>query len=380
MEHDFWSLLKNNKFGPAEVKCLLKQLLEGVAYLHEQKIIHRDLKGGNLLLNNKGCLKIADFGLARRFLRETRKSQNVVTFWYRAPELLLGVRDYDEKIDIWSVGCIFAEFLTGYILFKGKKIKDQLQCIYEKLGDPLPRWKKVHQTKLWREMKPTRKYDPNLRHFISKHNKRVDEVTLDLLERLLEFNPANRISAKEALNHEYFSKHPLPCRKDQIPKFKDEFHELNSKSKPRFKTSEKLVMNDYKRIQTLDILRDLYNNHHQLQGSSGSTSQPKDVFLKSIKKVPHFSPHHSRDQDIRRNTFAGNEYLPKPEKTSEKHQDSPNFSEAFFSDDDKAPGNNKESSDKESSKGHESTEKVASTQQGPRNIIKNEDLNLDWIN
>ena len=263
MEHDFWSLLKNNKFNAGEVKCLMKQLLEGIAYLHENKIIHRDLKCGNLLLNNKGCLKIADFGLARKFSTETRKSHNVVTFWYRAPELLLGTQDYDDKIDIWSIGCIFAEFLTGYILFKGKKIKDQLQCIYEKLGNPLPKWRKVNQTKLWKEMKPTRKYEPALRHFIQKYNKRVDESTLSLLERLLEYDPKKRISAKDALKHEYFFQHPQLYRKEDIKRFKGEYHELNSKVTPKFNISEKAVMKDYKKIQTLEILKELHRKHEE---------------------------------------------------------------------------------------------------------------------
>lgn len=396
MEHDFWSLLKNNKFNQAEIKCLLKQLLEGIAYLHSKNIIHRDLKGGNLLMNNRGCLKIADFGLARRFTRETRKSHNVVTFWYRAPELLLGVKDYNEKIDIWSVGCIFAEFLTGSILFRGKKIKDQLQCIYEKLGNPLPKWKKVNQTKLWKEMKPTRKYEPGLRHFILKHNKRVDESTLDLLSRLLEYNPKQRISAKDALDHEYFFKHPLPSRKEEIRKFKDEFHELNSKSKPRLKISERMVMNDYKKIKTLEILEELYKKYESKQKNQ---FQNKNFSNGSDRFEPEFSSESEHlNHKIKDHWITGEEMLDKSSniisKKLEKNE-SAEFSEAFFSDEEKdwekgqIPSNKSDDQVsllkkqknvfKNDTNSNNFGEKIESTDK--LELKKKEDVyNLDWIN
>eukprot|EP01084_Bolivina_argentea_P285290 489201_1 len=105
-----------------ECKCLMYQLLIGINYLHSQYILHRDLKTSNLLLSNAGILKICDFGMARQFnnnINESSYTNYVVTLWYRAPELLLAYDKYSTPIDIWSIGCILAELLTGNVLFPG---------------------------------------------------------------------------------------------------------------------------------------------------------------------------------------------------------------------------------------------------------------------
>lgn len=123
VEHDLKALMERmpNPFLIGEVKTLMKQLLSAVQYLHDNWIIHRDLKTSNLLLSHKGILKVGDFGLAREYGSPLRPyTPVVVTLWYRAPELLLGVKEYSTMIDIWSVGCIFAEFLTLKPLFPGK--------------------------------------------------------------------------------------------------------------------------------------------------------------------------------------------------------------------------------------------------------------------
>jgi serine/threonine protein kinase len=122
MDHDFAGLHRiKNTFSLAQLKCIFKQILEGVKYLHDNKIVHRDLKSANLLLNNKGEVNIADFGLARTMSSQpnAKYTYKVVTLWYRAPELLLGQSNYTSQIDMWSIGCIFAELLTGEVLFKG---------------------------------------------------------------------------------------------------------------------------------------------------------------------------------------------------------------------------------------------------------------------
>ena len=106
-EHDFHGILDSNiRLEKPDIKCIMKQLLEGIAYLHDKGILHRDIKGGNLLLNKHGILKIADFGLARIFFpgRDVAYTNRVVTLWYRSPELLLGMTNYSSAIDIWSVG------------------------------------------------------------------------------------------------------------------------------------------------------------------------------------------------------------------------------------------------------------------------------------
>jgi len=122
----------------AQFKSLVKQLLEGMAYLHEQGIMHRDIKGGNLLLTKDGVLKIADFGLAREFkkVNSFNFTVKVVTRWYRAPELLLMNHRYTEAIDIWSIGCFVAEMLIGKPIFAGRSDLEQLPVIMDKLGVP----------------------------------------------------------------------------------------------------------------------------------------------------------------------------------------------------------------------------------------------------
>ncbi|XP_059657737.1 cyclin-dependent kinase G-2-like isoform X2 [Cornus florida] len=139
MEHDLKGLMDTMKqpFSQSEVKCLMLQLLEGVKYLHDNWVLHRDLKTSNLLLNNRGELKICDFGLARQYGSPLKPYTHlVVTLWYRAPELLLGAKQYSMAIDMWSLGCIMAELLSKEPLFNGKAEFEQLDKIFRTLGTP----------------------------------------------------------------------------------------------------------------------------------------------------------------------------------------------------------------------------------------------------
>jgi cell division cycle 2-like len=131
VEHDLKTLLSNMRtsFLISEIKTLMHQLLSAVALLHSNWIIHRDLKTSNLLMNNRGMMKLADFGLARMYgdpLDPDGMTSLVVTLWYRAPELLLGAKEYDTAIDMWSVGCVFAELMQKEPLFMGKNEAEQL--------------------------------------------------------------------------------------------------------------------------------------------------------------------------------------------------------------------------------------------------------------
>jgi cell division cycle 2-like len=132
LEHDLKTLLDENRdpFLPSEIKTLLQQILSATEFLHLHWILHRDLKTSNLLLNNRGEIKLADFGMARYYGDPSPKlTQLVVTLWYRSPELLLGAEKYGPEIDIWSIGCIFGELLTGEPLFQGKNEVDQLSKV-----------------------------------------------------------------------------------------------------------------------------------------------------------------------------------------------------------------------------------------------------------
>nr|AZA07816.1 cyclin-dependent kinase G2L [Vaccinium corymbosum] len=226
MDHDLKALMETMKqpFSQSEVKCLMLQLLGGVKYLHDNWVLHRDLKTSNLLLNNQGELKICDFGLARQYGSPLKPYTHlVVTLWYRAPELLLGAKQYSTAIDMWSLGCIMAELLLKAPLFNGKTEFDQLDKIFRILGTPnetiWPGFSKLpgvkvnfvkHQYNLLRRKFPSTSFTvaPVL-----------SDAGFDLLNKLLTYDPEKRITAEEALKHEWFCEVPLPKTKEFMPTF-----------------------------------------------------------------------------------------------------------------------------------------------------------------
>ncbi|ORZ13664.1 serine/threonine-protein kinase pef1 [Absidia repens] len=183
------------------IRQFMFQLLRGIAYCHENRVLHRDLKPQNLLINKRGALKLGDFGLARAFgIPVNTFSNEVVTLWYRAPDVLLGSRMYSTSIDIWSAGCIMAEMYTGRPLFPGTTNEDQLQKIFRMMGTPTEQtWPNVSQLP---EYKPNQQYYPA--QTIYQILPTIDPLGLDLLNRMLQYQPQMRISAKDALNHAYF--------------------------------------------------------------------------------------------------------------------------------------------------------------------------------
>ncbi|KAL0327354.1 UNVERIFIED_CONTAM: Cyclin-dependent kinase G-2 [Sesamum angustifolium] len=225
MEHDLKALMETMKqpFSQSEVKCLMLQLLAGVKYLHDNWVLHRDLKTSNLLLNNRGELKICDFGLARQYGSPLKPYTHlVVTLWYRAPELLLGAKQYSTAIDMWSLGCIMAELLSKEPLFNGKTEFDQLDKIFRILGTPNESiwpgfskpWSKgdfvKHQYNLLRRKFPATSFTGS---------PVLSDAGFDLLNKLLTYDPEKRITAEAALNHEWFREVPLPKSKEFMPTF-----------------------------------------------------------------------------------------------------------------------------------------------------------------
>ncbi|GAB4835324.1 Cyclin-dependent kinase C-2 [Ancistrocladus abbreviatus] len=231
MDHDLTGLADRPgmRFSVPQIKCYMRQLLTGLHYCHVNHVLHRDIKGSNLLIDNEGNLKLADFGLARSFSNDHNGNltNRVITLWYRPPELLFGSTKYGPAVDMWSVGCIFAELLNGKPIFPGKDEPEQLNKIFEICGAPDEgNWPGVSKLPWYNNFKPNRPMKRRLRE-VFRH---FDRHALELLERMLTLDPAQRISAKDALDAEYFWTDPLPCDPKSLPKYESS-HEFQTKKK-----------------------------------------------------------------------------------------------------------------------------------------------------
>ncbi|XP_060230018.1 cyclin-dependent kinase 14 isoform X2 [Meriones unguiculatus] len=194
---------------PDNVKLFLFQLLRGLSYIHQRYILHRDLKPQNLLISDAGELKLADFGLARaKSVPSHTYSNEVVTLWYRPPDVLLGSTEYSTCLDMWGVGCIFVEMIQGVAAFPGMKdIQDQLERIFLVLGTPNEdTWPGVHSLPHFKPERFTVYSSKSLRQAWNKLSY-VNHAE-DLASKLLQCSPKNRLSAQAALSHEYFSDLP----------------------------------------------------------------------------------------------------------------------------------------------------------------------------
>uniref|UniRef100_H2Z2I9 cyclin-dependent kinase n=1 Tax=Ciona savignyi TaxID=51511 RepID=H2Z2I9_CIOSA len=192
----------NNILSINNVRLFLFQLLRGISYCHKRRVLHRDLKPQNLLINDKGELKLADFGLARAKSVPTKTYSNeVVTLWYRPPDVLLGSTEYNASIDMWGIGCIFYEMASGRPLFPGSTVSDQLQLIFRTLSTP------TEET--WSNVTRLPGYKEHIRRFHEGESlrsiaPRLEQDGLDLLANLLEYNPEKRMVAHEAVHHSFF--------------------------------------------------------------------------------------------------------------------------------------------------------------------------------
>ena len=210
------------QFNISQIKCIMLQLLDGIAILHKRYIFHRDLKTSNVLYDHKGCIKICDFGLARHYHEEDKQySGNVVTLWYRSPELLFGTTTYSCEVDMWSLGIIFAEIILNDVPFKADTEVLMLDSIIKALGTPDPLHWPFYQ-KIMEKQKiflHPRKSDNILFSRLKARGLSYDG--LDLLKKMLCYNPKLRISAEDARKHSWFTEGPLPCKVSEMPKYEN---------------------------------------------------------------------------------------------------------------------------------------------------------------
>ncbi|KAJ5172533.1 hypothetical protein N7492_005126 [Penicillium capsulatum] len=226
LEHDLKALLDEMRepFLPSEIKTLLLQIVGGLEFLHSQWIMHRDLKTSNLLMNNRGEIKLADFGMARYYGDPPPKlTQLVVTLWYRSPELLLGADKYGPEIDMWSIGCIFGELLTKEPLLQGKNEVDQVSKIFALTGPPnsqtWPGFRSLPNAKSLRLPPSSTPVSGNPPLLPRSQFPYLTNAGLSLLSALLALNPAARPTARECLAHPYFREDPRPKPKEMFPTF-----------------------------------------------------------------------------------------------------------------------------------------------------------------
>lgn len=192
----------NQPLPQEQAQRFLYQILQALVYLHQHRIFHRDLKPQNLLVDKDGQnIKLADFGLARAFgLPIKTYTHEVVTLWYRCPEILLGQRAYALGVDLWSTGCIFAEMVQRKPLFMGDSEIDQIFKIFKVLGTPGENnWPDALKLKDFKMTFPKFHGIP-----MKDHTPQLDEMEVDLLANLVALDPNKRISALQALHHPYF--------------------------------------------------------------------------------------------------------------------------------------------------------------------------------
>ncbi|ORY70635.1 kinase-like domain-containing protein, partial [Leucosporidium creatinivorum] len=216
LDTDLEAVIKDNSlvFQGADIKSWMLMTFKGLEFCHRNWVLHRDMKPNNLLIARDGTLKIADFGLAREYADEGAKMTcQVVTRWYRPPELLFGARSYSTGVDNWAAGCIFAELMLRVPYMAGESDFEQLNTIFSALGTPTEtEWPGHKDLPEFVEFEKKPKQD--LRALFSA----ASAEAIDLLQKLLTYDPRKRITAKEALFHPWFSSAPRPTHPSRLPK------------------------------------------------------------------------------------------------------------------------------------------------------------------
>ncbi|CAG8465505.1 5725_t:CDS:2 [Paraglomus occultum] len=244
MEADLHGIIRSQRLSDDHCQYFIYQILRALKALHSANVLHRDLKPSNLLVNANCDLKICDLGLARNANPSDEQSgfmtEYVATRWYRAPEIMLTFNVYTKAVDIWSVGCIMAEILGRKPLFPGRDYHDQLRLIFEVLGTPRPDDLKSISSKRARQYirsMPFKKRIPFAQLFPN-----ANPLALDLLEKMLTFNPSNRITVEEALNHPYMEPFHDPSDEPGADPIPDSFFDFDKQKDSLTKEELKVLI------------------------------------------------------------------------------------------------------------------------------------------
>ncbi|KAH7032934.1 kinase-like domain-containing protein [Microdochium trichocladiopsis] len=239
LSHDLTGLLNHPSYtlDPAQRKHLAMQLFEGLDYLHQRGVLHRDIKAANILVSSSGILKFADFGLARFYAKRHQYdyTNRVVTIWYRSPELLLGETQYGAAVDIWSAACVMVEIFTRHAIFPGDGSEiNQLDTIYAVLGTPNKQeWPNLPEMPWFELLRPGYRR-PSA--FVEKYQEKLPAAAFDLLSQMFQYDPAKRPSAAEVLQHAYFTTElPKARQAIELENIQGDWHELESKALRREK-------------------------------------------------------------------------------------------------------------------------------------------------
>ncbi|ORX77787.1 Pkinase-domain-containing protein [Basidiobolus meristosporus CBS 931.73] len=290
MDHDLAGLLENPNvsFTVPQIKLYMRQLLEGMMYLHNNKILHRDMKAANLLINNQGVLKIADFGLARPYDVELQKEYTncVVTRWYRPPELLMGEKKYTTAIDMWGVGCVFGEILKGKPILPGSSDIDQLDRIFRLCGSPsedsMPGWRELGGCE---SIKSFKFYARKLKDEFERYGTHA----VDLLNKILVLDPKKRLTAREALDHDYFWYEPLPANPSDLPVY-EASHEFNRRRQKQEEKPREGGNHQGNRNDPYGSFRQPYDNKRN-GSSSYQDRRDRNGYSKSHNHSNNYKPH-----------------------------------------------------------------------------------------
>lgn len=234
LSHDLTGLLNHPSFAltAGHKKHLAKQLFEGLDYLHKRGVLHRDIKAANILVSNTGELKLADFGLARFYQKRQKQdyTNRVITIWYRSPELLLGETQYGPAVDIWSAACVLVEIFTRHAIFPGDGGEiNQLDKIYNVLGTPSrSEWPGITELQWYELLRPSQRISST---FTEKYRERVSPEAFELLQAMFQYDPVNRPTASDVLEHPYFTtEEPRPAQVVELSGLEGDWHEFESKA------------------------------------------------------------------------------------------------------------------------------------------------------